>query len=221
MTVHKLLQKAEPIFRKIDEAIIYNNDIPCYDDALGLIDSAEPPQEWILELPSKAKSGETYKTIPLDLMELSARRIFNTARITSINNVIINQDKSGWMCATSTITYTCGNTIVLPGIASVPCASIQLLELATPKSSSMAVKNALKQLGGLFGKYLNRSEDQEEMPFEVEEPKLTEESLAVRLASCKTIDDLKSYRLIVYSKGISADIQSLYETLLREIKNKK
>jgi hypothetical protein len=42
----------------------------------------------------------------------------------------------------------------------VTSPNIQGLELATPKAESMAVKNAIKKLGGLFGKYLNRVEDE-------------------------------------------------------------
>lgn len=221
MTVFELLLKAEPIFRKIDEAIIDNGGVFDYTDAFGIIDKSSPPEEWVLELPSKARQGETYKTLPLDLMEAAARRIFGIANIHSINQPFVTQDKSGHCVATVTITYKCGNTIVLPGIASVPVPSIQLLELAMPKASSMAVKNALKQLGGLFGKYLNRADDQEELPSEIEEVKLTEETLATRIASCESFDDLKSYRLLVYQKGVSADTQSIYETRLRELKNKK
>lgn len=221
MTVFELLQKGESIFRKIDESIIEDNGSYDYTDAFQIIDKAVPPSEWILELPSKIKKGESYKSVPLDLMELAAKRIFGIAFISKVLHSYVTQDKSGSLVVTVSIEYRLGNTLVLPGIASVPISSIQLLELATPKASSMAVKNALKQLGGLFGKYLNRSEDQEELPNFVEEVELTEETLAKRLAVCESFDDLKSYRLLVYKKGVSSDIQSIYENRLRELKNKK
>jgi hypothetical protein len=43
-------------------------------------------------------------------------------------------------------------------------------------------------------------------------------SLASSLAFCKTVDELKSYRLVVYSKQGTPELQTLYETKYRELK---
>jgi hypothetical protein len=38
-----------------------------------------------------------------------------------------------------------------------------------------------------------------------------------QLMKCKSIPDLKSYRLMVYDKKTSPDIQNLYEARLRDL----
>ena len=84
----------------------------------------------------------------------------------------------------------------------------------------MAIKNALRDLGGLFGKYLNKVEDQEitESPAESLEERL--ESLPETLRKVENLEDLKSYRRMVYSKSMSPDIQAIYEEKLRQFKQK-
>jgi len=217
-----LLKDAEHIFARIGEFEASPEFLP---DVLGVIDRYEPPASWILELPSQVREGTTYKALPIDVMEAAAKRIFGQeSGIARISEPTIIQDKTGKFSVSVSVQYVLQGYYGfhrLHGIATVTSPNLHGLELATPKASSMAVKNALKQLGGLFGKYLNRAEDQEELSIEPDEPKLTEEGLAQKLAACTTIEDLKSYRLIVYNKSISPDIQSLYETLLRQFKTKK
>ncbi len=84
---------------------------------------------------------------------------------------------------------------------------------------AMAAKNALKQLGGLFGKYLNKVEDQEisEAPKENLEERL--ESLPETLKSVKNLEELKTFRKLVYSKSVSHEIQAIYEEKFRELKS--
>lgn len=217
-----LLKDAEHIFARIGE---FEASPESLSDVLEIIDRYEPPASWILELPSQIREGTTYKTLPIDVMEAAAKRIFGyQSHISNISEPTIVQDKTGKFSVSVTVDYYFEGDYgcySVRGIATVTSPNLHGLELATPKASSMAAKNALKQLGGLFGKYLNRAEDQEELSIEPDEPKLTEESLAQKLAACTTIEDLKSYRLIVYNKSISPDIQSLYETLLRQFKTKK
>ena len=97
---------------------------------------------------------------------------------------------------------------------------MKLLPLATPKASSMALKNALKQLGRLLGKYLNSEAEELELPCEPIEKKMSpEEELLViteGILSAKNVQDLKSWRSLVYSKK-NAEQQSLYETRLRSL----
>lgn len=217
-TLH-LLADGEAIFNRIAE---FAEGRESLTDVLEMIDRYEPPASWILELPSQLKEG-TYKTLPLELMEAAVKRIFGQeSGITSISSPTIIQDKMGKFSVSVTAEYTlCGGYgyYRLTGIASVTSPNLQGLELATPKASSMAVKNALKQLGGLFGKYLNKVEDQEisEAPKENLEDKL--ESLPETLKSIKNLEELKTFRKLVYSKSVSHEIQAIYEEKFRELKS--
>ena len=217
-TLH-LLADGEAIFNRIAE---FAEGPDSLTDVLEMIDRYEPPASWILELPSQLKEG-TYKTLPLELMEAAVKRIFGQeSGITSISSPTIIQDKLGKFSVSVTAEYTlCGGYgyYRLTGIASVTSPNLQGLELATPKASSMAVKNALKQLGGLFGKYLNKVEDQEisEAPKENLEDKL--ESLPETLKSIKNLEELKTFRKLVYSKSVSHEIQAIYEEKFRELKS--
>lgn len=217
-TLH-LLADGEAIFNRIAE---FAEGPDSLTDVLEMIDRYEPPASWILELPSQLKEG-TYKTLPLEVMEASAKRIFGyQSAISTISSPIIIQDKMGKFSVSVTAEYVlCGNYGYhhVVGTASVTSPNLQGLELATPKASSMAVKNALKQLGGLFGKYLNKVEDQEisEAPKENLEDKL--ESLPETLKSIKNLEELKTFRKLVYSKSVSHEIQTIYEEKFRELKS--
>ena len=218
----KLLEFGEPIFQKIKQAESEGKLVL----ARNIIESTPPPAEWVVELPSKSNKSETYKTIPLDIMEGAMKIIFEEAYISSISSPTITQDKSGKYAVTVVVEYyykTFEDFVYrsLTGIATVVCPDISMLELATPKASSMAVKNAIKQMGDLFGKSLNKSEDELEIPEQKQEEEATPEQLASQLAACTTIEDLKSYRLVVYSKSSPTELQELYETRLRSLKTKK
>jgi len=218
----KLLEFGEPIFQKIKQAESEGKLVL----ARNIIESTPPPAEWVVELPSKSNKSETYKTIPLDIMEGAMKIIFEEAYISSISSPTITQDKSGKYAVTVVVEYyykTFEDFVYrsLTGIATVVCPDISMLELATPKASSMAVKNAIKQMGDLFGKSLNKSEDELEIPEQKQEEEATPEQLAAQLAACTTIEDLKSYRLVVYSKSSPTELQELYETRLRSLKTKK
>jgi hypothetical protein len=217
----KLLELGEPIFQKIKEAVSQQK----YELAWSIIQTTPPPPEWVIELPSKSRKGETYKTIPLDIMEGAMKIIFGIASIASISSPTITQDKSGRFAVTVLVDYSYkpfgGHYGSIPGIATVFASEIHLLEMATPKASSMAVKNAIKQLGDFFGKSLNKSEDEVELPEHKEEEQATPEQLASQIAACTTMEDLKSYRLVVYAKGSPTELQELYETRLRSLKPKK
>lgn len=217
-TTLQLLKDGESIFNRIAEFAEGQDSL---SDVLEIIDKYEPPASWILELPSQLKEG-TYKTLPLDLMEAAARRIFGyQSAISSVSSPTIIQDKLGKFSVSMTVEYVlCGNYgyFHVVGSASVTSPNLQGLELATPKASSMAAKNALKQLGGLFGKYLNKVEDQEisEAPKENLEERL--ESLPEAIKSVKTLEELKTFRKLVYSRAVSHDIQAIYEEKFRELK---
>lgn len=217
----KLLEFGEPIFQKIKQAKSEGK----FALAKSIIENTAPPSEWVVELPSKSNKSETYKTLPLDIMEGTMKTIFEEAYISSISSPTITQDRSGKYAVTIVVEYCYkpfeGFINSLMGIATVVCPDISMLELATPKASSMAVKNAIKQMGDLFGKSLNKTEDEVEIPEHKEEEQATPEQLANQLAACNTLDELKSYRLVVYAKNSPTELQELYETRLRSLKTKK
>lgn len=217
----KLLEFGEPIFQRIKEAVSQQK----YQLAMSIIQTTPPPAEWVVELPSKSRKGETYKTIPLDILEGVMKIVFGEAYIASINSPTITQDKSGRFAVTVLVDYFYkpfdANYTTIPGLATVFASDIQLLEMATPKASSMAVKNAIKQLGDLFGKSLNKAEDEVEIPEHKEEIEATPEELSKQLVACTTMEELKSYRLVVYAKSSPTELQELYETRLRSLKTKK
>ena len=217
--MNKLLELGEPIFQRIKQAVHERK----YSLAYQIIQNTPPPPEWVVELPSRSKKGDTYKTIPLDIMEGAMKVLFDNSCIASISSPTITQDKSGRFAATVQVNYryTSFNEMIqeLPGIATVAVNDIQLLEMATPKASSMAVKNAIKQLGDLFGKSLNKLEDELEIPEQAVEQEATPEQLSSQLVACNSLEELKSYRLVVYSKGTPLELQDLYETRLRKFKN--
>jgi len=221
MNTRDLLRLAEPVFKDIDKLIKAEK----YNEVYELIESSEPPSKWILELPSKSDPNDTYKTLPVDLMEASMRRIFGEAGIERINTPIISQDKNKF-AVTVVATYRYRSfegryNKYIDGIASVAVNDLMLIELASPKASTMAVKNAIKQLGGLFGKYLNRPTEELDLPSDDTPKFLTPEEmakdLATRLTQCKTYEELKSYRLVVFDKKMPLELQGLYETRLREL----
>lgn len=215
------LKSAEKIFADIETLINSRR----FEGIYAYIESAEPPADWILELPSKTKK-ETYKTIKLEIMEAVMKRIFGHCYISSISSPIINQDKSGRYSVTIIVQYCYlgfdNEYKYLPGIATVVADNISMLELASPKASSMALKNAIKQLGGLFGKYLNKTDEAEvELPSEEKiTPEKQVESILEGIVSATTLIDLKSWRTLAYSKSGTPEIQALYETRLRQLSNK-
>ena len=215
------LQLGESIFQRIKEAISQGK----IELATSIVQTTPPPSDWVMELPSKIKKGDTYKTLPLDIMEEAMRVIFKEASLESISNPILTQDKSGKIAVTVSIVYSytdfSDKTRWLPGVATVVIGDLQLLEMATPKASSMAIKNALKQIGDLFGKSLNKADDEIELPETKVEEQITPETLSQQLVACTSLDELKSYRLVVYAKGMHTEVQELYESRLRSLKTKK
>lgn len=221
MTIKEQLKQAEPVFLRIDKLIKSDNIHEAYE----IIQNENPPASWIIELPSIANKGEKFKTIKLELMEAVMRRIFGKCDVNHIEPPIISQDKSGYASATVVVgvrTYVLGTTnqIILSGVATEVVNSIKLLPLATPKASSMAVKNAIKQVGRLLGKYLNNENEELELPIE-EKPSIEDQTEAVTqgIITAKTINDLKSWRSLVFSKMGNKEQQELYETKLRQLTN--
>jgi hypothetical protein len=221
MTLKDQLLDGEQIFRQIDDLVSKRQ----VSHANEIIQSTNPLDSWIIELQSIANPNEKFKALKLELMEAMAKRIYGHYRIKTINQPIISQDKQGTCCVTVIVEIEImsldGELRVIPGIASEIVGSMRLLPLATPKASSMAVKNALKQLGKLFGKFLNTETDDADLPLIQVEPTIEDQKNAVTegIITSKSIVDLKSWRSLVYSKMGTKEQQDLYETKLRQLTN--
>ena len=199
MTLKEQMQDAEAIFQKID-AFVKEGKI---SQAYEVIQSENPPNSWLIELDSRLKKGEKYKSIKLELLEAAVRRIFGVCELQTIENPVIHSDKSGTISVTIIAKietkYLDGKPypLVLSGIATEIVDSAKLLPLATPKASSMAVKNAIKQLGRLFGKYLNNESEELELPIQSDDNMLTPEeelkAITDGIITAKAIKDLKSW----------------------------
>lgn len=222
MTLKEQMLDAEPIFSEIDRLVKQEK----FDEAYEIIQITNPPDSWLIELDSRLKKGEKYKSIKLELMEAAVRRIFGLCELRSIEQPIIAQDKQGMV----SVTVVCKLEtrylddkpfpLVLSGVSTEIVDNMRLLPLATPKASSMAVKNAIKQLGRLFGKYLNNEAEELELPIEPTEKLLSPEeelqAITDGILAAKTQEDLKSWRHLVYSKK-NLDQQNLYESRLRQL----
>lgn len=221
MTIREQLEIGEPIFKKIDSLKATGIGYELNE----FIANTPPPDEWIIELQSVANPKEKFKTIKLELLEAVMKRVYGFYAIKSISQPIIVQDKQGSVSVTINveieIRYAGGYIKIIPGIATEVVPNMRLLPLATPKASSMAVKNAIKQLGKLFGKYLNNEADDVELPITESEPTLEDQSNAVTqgIIMANSVADLKSWRSLAYSKMGTKEQQDLYETKLRQLTN--
>lgn len=113
-----------------------------------------------------------------------------------------------------------GEWLFVTGTASLPHE--KKMRLQFPNLESHCFLNAVKKIGVWFGQTLNLN-DEDAMPDDVTQldeisPEERATSLAESLAFCKTMEELKSYRLVVYAKGTSHELKELYETRLRELK---
>ena len=103
------------------------------------------------------------------------------------------------------------------GIASEYAANTKQLTLVTPKAASMAFKNAAKKIGRLFGKDLNRGIENNELPViqvEKETKKTTQEKIAAQIKSCKTKEELESFKLLAKS---NSELEKLYNNKYSEL----
>ena len=224
MDIKKQLLDGEATFSLLENLIKEKK----YKEFYETIAYTPPPDSWIIELPTHNGEGKTYKTIKFPIMEAAMKRIFGDAGLSTISSPIISQDKSGKFCSTVVVTYKhkCpeggfDGWKTIPGIASVSANSISQLEIASPKASTIAAKNAIKQLGAFFGKYLNEEDEVPEVPIDTREdeplsPEQEHNSVKDGILKAKSKRDLQSWRMLVYKSGTPHELQELYETRLRE-----
>lgn len=219
MTLKQQLDLGDHIFKQVSTFRSEGK----LNELAEFISSTTPPDGWIIELQSIANPKDKFKSIKLELLEAVAKIIYGYYRVDKVSQPVIVQDKQGSVSVTINVEIELrwfdGSIKKYPGIATEVVPNMRLLPLATPKASSMAVKNALKQLGKLFGKYLNNEADDVELPIVDSQPSIEDQTNAVTqgIITASTIADLKSWRNLAYSKMGTKEQQDLYETKLRQL----
>ena len=181
--------------------------------------SREPLPEMITEV--KNKSGELqYKYIKKSVLQDELLKIYcgNTSW-----EMLRETVTAKGMYGIGKFSYKhpeTGEWLHVTGAASIPMD--KKMRLVFPSLESHCLLNAVKKIGKWFGQTLNNEVD-DKMPDEVpDEEELTPEqrelSLRETIAFCKTAEELKSYRMVVYMKGTAPEIQTMYETKLRSFK---
>ncbi len=190
MTIQEQLDFGINIFIRIEAAVHAGQ----YDTAYAIIRSETPPDEWVEEFTSLLDEGKTYKTMKIELLEAVATKIFGYWYVSRISEPVININRDKFAVTLgATINYSLPeekHTRQLQGIATEVAHNIMLLPLATPKALAMAKKQALKQLGNLFGLSLSRNVEGEEVNF----AKAPENTLVLEaieeINKCKTLEEL-------------------------------
>ena len=184
--------------------------------------SREPLIEDIVEV--KNKKGELeYRYIPKSILQKKLLEIYEGND--SFEMVRETVSKSG-MYGTGVLRVKhpySGEWICKTGTASLPHDS--KLRLGFPNLESHCFLNAVKKLGVYFGSTLNVREedampDDETLNAEVGEQE-TKDNMTSQIINCSSVNDLKSYRIIVFSKQGSPELQGLYETRLRDLTKQK
>ena len=184
--------------------------------------SREPLPEMVKEVMDK-KGNIEYKYIPKSIIQQQLLEIYQGHD--SFEMLRETVSKAG-MYGTGVLKvkhpFTC-DWISKTGTASLP--HDKKLRLGFPNLESHCFLNAVKKLGKWFGRDLNIREedampDDETLNAEpdVEE---TKGNLTTQIINCSNLVDLKSYRVIVFSKQGSPELQGLYETRLRDLTKQK
>lgn len=181
--------------------------------------SKEPTKDMVREI--KNKDGEIeYFYIPKSIIQKELLEIYEGhTKWEMLRETVGNKGMFG----TGILHYkhpVSGEWLFVTGTASLPHE--KKLKLLFPSLESHCFLNAVKKIGVWFGQALNLNiedkmpDDSMQLDGISEEERAT--SLTESIAFCKTVNDLKSYRLVVYGKGTPPEIQELYETKLRELK---
>ena len=181
--------------------------------------SKEPTKDMVREFKNKAGEVE-YLYLPKSIIQKELLSIYEGHTKWEMLRETVG--KVG-MYGTGILHYkhpVSGEWLFVTGTASLPHE--KKMRLQFPNLESHCFLNAVKKIGVWFGQTLNLK-DEDAMPDDVTQldeisPEERATSLAESLAFCKTMEELKSYRLVVYAKGTSHELKELYETRLRELK---
>lgn len=182
--------------------------------------SREPTPDMVKEV--RNKKGELeYRYIPKSILQRELMTIYDGH--TKFEMLRETVGKSG-MYAVALFHYkhpVSGEWLYVSGTASL--SHENKMRLSFPNLESHCFLNAVKKIGVWFGQCLNTSQedampDEDDMGGEEPTPEETAATTSQQLINCTTLEDLKSYRLVVYAKTSPKELQELYETRLRQLK---
>lgn len=178
--------------------------------------------EWIKK--QKSILGEnSYEFNDIEVVESLLTGVYDSWFYDFMFAPVITQDKNGGASVTVTVklfVFDIEDTqyTTRVGIATEYVSSIKMLQLATPKAATMALKNAAKKLGELFGSSLNRGLEDSELPtVQVEKitPSSREESYTIVLKEAKTKAEVESCKYMLITPALKA----LYAKKLKTLKS--
>lgn len=175
--------------------------------------------EWIKK--KKSIIGENnYEYNDIEVIESVLTGVFEDWYYDFMFAPVITTDKNGGASVTVTVklygmfprelNYSCR-----VGIATEYVSSIKLLQLATPKAASMAMKNAAKKFGELFGASLNRGIEDAELPSVQLEKTSRSDSYEEVLKNAKTKAEVESCKYML----ITPELKALYAKKMKTLKS--
>lgn len=153
----ELLSLADPIFKEIEDAVRGKNV-----RRIEELFNSPPPVEWVRSYDSEIYSGQKYYGFDIELLEAIVGRVFDSSYFKYLDSKIV-QDK-GFFASSTTVRFSgkfqgLDYTWITIGSACEPSPNISQLKLAVPKSLSSARGSAIRDIGSLFGRDLNRETD--------------------------------------------------------------
>ena len=179
----------------------YIGDIENLDEILN----SEPKKEWLKEHEQISK----YKYLPVQKVEFLLHRLFKGVHF-EVRHLIKDND-----CSVSVrVHYTNrdGEKIFQDGVASCQINKLQPAEMALPKAKSVAIINAARSMGKIFGRDLNRSDESLSI---VTTPVIDEsifEKHQFGLSECQSLEAVNTYfaiNKVGLSKQDEAKLKSL------------
>lgn len=133
---------------KLYSEVGFIKDVENLDEILN----SEPKKEWL----KTHEQIKDYKYLPVKKVEFLLTRLFKSVHF-EIRHIIKDND-----CTVSVRVHyedRDGRLMYQDGIASCQISKTQPAEMAIPKAKSIAIMNAARSMGKIFGRDLNRDDD--------------------------------------------------------------
>lgn len=200
-------------------ALIKTNIMGINEEYLKILRS-EPPPESVKEIVGKDGKLE-YRYIPKTKIQDLLLEIYGgSTKFEMLRETVGIKGMYGVCCLHYKHPVT-GEWLFVTGTASLPHDSS--LRLDFPNLESHCLLNAVKKIGVCFGQTLNQKEENlmPEVEFDKLTPEQQEEKNINQIKEIKSLSELKTYRVMVYSASGTPAMQELYENKLRELKDNK
>jgi hypothetical protein len=182
------------------------------------LDHKQKP-EWIKK--KKSIIGENnYEYNDIEVIESILMGVFEDWYYDFMFAPVITTDKNGGASVTVTVKLYGMfprelNYVCRVGVATEYVSSIKMLQLATPKAASMAMKNAAKKFGQIFGSSLNRGIEDVELPSVQLEKTSRSDSYEEVLKNAKTKAEVESCKYML----ITPELKALYAKKIKTFKS--